>query len=60
MLDTGDTTHHETEDVIKKSDHKRDCDGDENNDESVRNRRPIAWPDDVSELFANMLQIGEW
>lgn len=53
-------THHETEDVIEETYHECDSNGDENNDEGVRNRRPIAWPDDVGELFANVLQIGEW
>ena len=59
-LGGGEMAYHKAECIIKETDHKGDSYRDENDDERMRERRPIARPDDVGELFAHMLQIGEW
>lgn len=53
-------THHEAEGVIKQADEERNRDCNEDDDECVRECRPVARPDDMRELFAHMLQIREW
>lgn len=52
--------HPETEHVVEERDEERDSNRDEYHDERVRNRLMRSRPDNVSELFADMLQIGEW
>ena len=54
-----ETFHCGTEDVVKQTDQDGDAYRNADDDERVRNRRPVGRPDDVGELFAHMLQIGE-
>src|SRR3989338_2588102 len=58
-LPADNATHHRTEEVIKETDEKRERERDADDDERVRERGMIRRPDNVRELFAHMLQIGE-
>src|SRR5487761_2407340 len=58
-LAADNVTHHRTEEVVKEADKKRNQERNADDHEGVRVRRPTAWPDDLRELFAHMLQVGE-
>jgi len=58
-LAADNAAHDPAEEIIKEPDQQRDQKRDDDNDERVRDGRPPARPDDMSELFAHMLQIRE-
>ena len=59
-LSADDALNYRAEDVIKEADDESHRDGDADDNERVRDSRPIRRPYDMRELFTNMLQIGEW
>ena len=57
-LGADDPAHYRTKEVIEEADEQRDGEGDENNNERMRERLPAGWPDDVGELFSDVPQVG--
>ena len=58
-LSADNAAHDGTECIVKQTDEKRDDRRDEDNHERMCNGSVPRRPDDVSEFFANMLQIGD-
>ena len=59
-LDAQKPAHHPAKEIIKETDKKSDGDRDADDHERVCGRCPARRPDDMRELFAHVLQVGEW
>jgi len=59
-LETDGSVYAKAEDIVQKTDEERDDHRNKDNDERMCDGRPVRRPDDMSELFAHMLQVREW
>src|SRR3989338_4690553 len=58
-LGADDAAHHLAEAEVEHRDPQRDGRGDDEHHERVRDSLPSGGPDDVRELFADVLQVGD-